>query len=43
MYPQIPCEPVAKHTFQTTDLKHSNLSRKVEYHHLSFHELSLSV
>lgn len=40
MYPQIPCDPVAKHTLQTTDLKDSYLSRYVEYRHLSFHELS---
>jgi len=43
MYPQIPCDPVAKQTLQTTDLKDSNLSCYVEYRHLSFHELSLSL
>jgi len=43
MYPQIPCDPVEKHTLQTTDLNDSNLSRYVQYRHLSFHELSLSL
>ena len=36
MYSQIPCEPVAKHTLESTDLNDSNLSCYVEYRPISF-------
>jgi len=36
MYSQIPCEPVAKHTLESTDLNDSNLGYYVEYRHISF-------